>query len=131
MLVGRWLLDTIGFFVALLCGGGYFFVAFSSAWDSDGASGSVAKAALLCFLIIFVVLALLNLVLRPGRLWLYPVAFSAVSLFYGVLGLRDAAGPNFLWVWVAAFTVVTALASSYATNYVLSRWRPSEPQRPF
>ena len=126
MPVSRWLLlDTLGFVVALLSGGGYFFVAFASAWDSDGSPASVARAALLCFLIILSLMALLNLLMRPSRLWLYPVTFSAVSLIFAVLGLRDPAGPNFLWVWVAAFTVVVALASSYATAYSLSRWAHS------
>jgi hypothetical protein len=122
MPINRWLLDTIGFLVALLCGVGYFFVVFSSFWNSTGSAGSVARGTLLCFLIVFTVLALLNVVLRPNRLWLYPLAFSAFSVFFGVLGLRDAAGPNLLWLWVAAFTVIAALASSYATSHALSRW---------
>jgi hypothetical protein len=90
MRISRWLLDTIGFLVALLCGVGYFFVAFSSVWDSNGSAGSVAGGALLCFLIVFAVLALLNVVLRPNRLWLYPLAFSTFSVFFGVLGLYNS-----------------------------------------
>jgi hypothetical protein len=123
MPVSRWLLDTAGSIVALLCGAGYFLVAFTIAWDSDDSLASVLRGAALCLVITLAVLALLNVALRPRRLWLYPLSFSAVSLLFAVLGLLDAAGPNLLWVWVAAFTVTAAVSSSYATGYALSRWK--------
>ena len=130
MLVSRWLLDTIGVIAALLCGAAYFFFTFASAWDSGGSVASIAVWVVLSLLIILPVFAILNLALRPTRWWLYPLAFSTLSIIFGVLGLRDPAGPNFLWVAVALFTVVVALGSSYVTRHVSSaiarsnnRWR--------
>jgi len=119
LLVSRWLLDTIGVIVALLCGVAYFFFTFASAWDSSGSVASIAVWVVLS-VIILSVFAILNLVLRPMRWWLYPLAFSTLSIIFGVLGLRDPAGPTFLWVGVALFTVVAALGSSYVTRRVSS-----------
>jgi len=128
MQISRWLLDTIGVIAALICGAGYFLFTFGRAWDSNGSLASIAVWAFFSVLIILPVFIILNYLLRPTRAWLYPLAFSTLSIIFAVLGLRDPAGPNFLWVTVAGFTLAVALVSSYMTRRVHS-WVARSNQR--
>ena len=134
MHLSRWLLDTIGSIAALLSGACYFWFTFTSAWDSDGSSASIATWVVLSLLMISAPMAKLTLVLRPTRMWLYPLMFSFIPII-AAIALRDPSGPNLLWIVVVLFTLLVALGGTYLTRNVISRLarsnnrieRPREP----
>ena len=135
MHLSRWLLDTIGSIAALLSGACYFWFTFTSAWDSDGSSTSVAIWLVLSLLIISAAMAILTLVLRPTRVWLFPLMFSLIPITAAIAALRDPAGPNLLWITIGVSTLLIALGGTYLTRSVISRFarsnyrmeRPREP----
>jgi hypothetical protein len=113
MRLRRVLLDTIGSVIALLTGIYYFWFAFTSVWRTDRLLDHIAKMTALSVLVIVVAIAILTVVMRPSRTWLYPLMFSSPTLVAALYSFTLESHPAPYWETFAIFTLSVALSCSY------------------
>jgi hypothetical protein len=121
MTVRRAVLDTVGFLIAGLAGVPYFLFMFGRAWNGRPEVAYLTAWFVLSVLIVGAVVIVLTILLRPTRLWLYPLGLAGMILIFGLSVLQEAAG--LVWVFLAAATVAAGWGWGYLTQSVVKRLR--------
>jgi hypothetical protein len=79
--------------------------------------------------VIALVMTLLMMFLRPRRRWMYPLMFSLPGIAAALVGMRDPAGPSYLWLSFSAFTILVSFTVAYLARYGISRFARAHQQR--
>ncbi len=127
--MSRRLTDALGSLLAVLSGAGYVLFTFTRAWENDDSAGFEMTWVVESVTVIALVMTLLMMFLRPRRPWMYPLMFSLPGIAAALVGLRDPAGPSYLWLSFSAFTILVSFTVAYLSRYSLSRVARSHQKR--
>jgi hypothetical protein len=116
--------QTIGFILLTAVGVAYSGWIMMAAFFSNGETDYIVKNSFIAITSTVTAICIFTLLLPPKKSWLYPLAFSAASLFLFITSLVTGA---FLTTWFVLST--STLAIALLTSYSLKWFRG--PPKPF
>jgi hypothetical protein len=114
----RVLFDIVGSVLSAGAGLPYFMFMFGKAWDGKAEFQYLAMWIVLAVLAVGAVIVVLTILLRPARLWLYPLMFALVTLVFGFAAMEPA---GVTWVLIGLVTVAVGWGWGYLTHSLSAR----------